>query len=71
MRILCATTFLDGTVRFEKDDVVTVPDSDGQRFIDNGWAVREGDQSVERPELGSISLNIQSAAHATKAVTHG
>lgn len=35
MRIHCTTTFLDGPVRYEKDDVCTVPDADGQRFIDN------------------------------------
>ena len=38
MRIVCLTTFLDGTRRFEVGDTLTVSDADGQRFIDNGWA---------------------------------
>lgn len=38
MKIKCTTTFLDGTDRFEKDDVRTVDDARAERFIANGWA---------------------------------
>lgn len=71
MRIHCTTTFLDGVTRFEKDDVVTVPDADGQRFVDNGWAVREGGGDAPAQPSDAVTLDIQSGSHSTKAVTHG
>lgn len=47
MRIHCTTTFLDGVTRFEKDDICTVSDEDGARFVENGWATAHGD--AEQP----------------------
>lgn len=70
MRIECTTTFLDGTVRFEKDDIVTVPDADGERFVGNGWAKPFGGESVPAA-TGDVSLDIQNATHQSKVKTHG
>lgn len=41
MRIKALTTFLDGRNRFEKDDLRTVSDEDGARYVANGWAEDE------------------------------
>lgn len=38
MKIKCTTTFLDGKEKFHQDDVRTVSDDDGARFVANGWA---------------------------------
>lgn len=38
MKIKCLTTFLDGKDKYHKDDVRTVSDDDGSRFVANGWA---------------------------------
>lgn len=39
MKIKILTTFKEGTGGYTEGDNVTVSDEDGQRFIDNGWAV--------------------------------
>jgi len=41
MKIKVLFTFLDGRDRFEKDDLRTVSDEDGARFVANGWAEDE------------------------------
>ena len=61
MKILCLTTFLDGRDRFEKDDVRSVPDEDGARFIAHGWAQEQGGEAVAAaaPATGETTLTIQ------------
>lgn len=71
MRIHCTTKFLDGRVQFEQDDICTVSDEDGARFIANGWAVREGGGDAPAQPSDAVTLDIQSGSHSTKAVTHG
>ena len=61
MRIECKTTFLDGTVRFEDGDIVTVPDADAQRFIDNGWAAEVGKEATA-PSTDPVDLDIHNSA---------
>ena len=38
MKILVLTDFKDGRDQFVKDDIRTVSDEDGARFVANGWA---------------------------------
>ena len=57
MRIVCKTTFLDGTRRFETGDVVTVDDSLGAKFLAHGW-VSELTVTGE-PGSESTDLNVQ------------
>lgn len=38
MKIECLSKFLDGTDSFEKDDIRTVDEEKGARFVANGWA---------------------------------
>lgn len=70
MRIHCTTTFLAGPTRFEKDDICTVPDADGARFIANGWAVAEGDAPAVAGDAQAVSLDIHNTQHAQGA-RHG
>lgn len=72
MRIHCTTTFLDGRIRYEKDDICTVPDEDGARFVAAGWAEDLGDAGAtsREPAAGSTDLEIQPAVsgHASKTL---
>jgi len=62
MKILCLTTFLDGRDRFEKDDVRSVADEDGARFIANGWAQEQGGEAAAAaPAIGETTLNVQNS----------
>jgi acetylornithine/succinyldiaminopimelate/putrescine aminotransferase len=70
MRIECKTAFLDGTVRFEDGDIVTVPDADAQRFIDNGWAKPVGGEAGPAA-VSEVSLDVHNATHASKVTNHG
>lgn len=47
MKIVCDTLFKDGTNIYEKDDVRTVSDEDGARFIAAGWAHEVGGEPAE------------------------
>ena len=64
MRIMCTTTFLDGVTRFEKDDICTVSDEDGARFVENGWATAEGGAAGE-PATGETTLAIHNVTQRT------
>lgn len=63
MRIKVLTTFLEGPVKFTESDFVTVPDEDGQRFIDNGWAVdatvQDAAPTIKNSPPGGTNLFIQ------------
>ena len=65
MRIHCTTKFLDGRVQFEQDDICTVSDEDGARFIANGWAVAYGDTPVALDSRPEVTLNIQDVIQRT------
>jgi hypothetical protein len=69
MRIEIHTPFLDGRDRFEKDDIRTVPDEDGARFIAHGWASTVGGNATDAAQ-GETTLNIHNAALGTKD-SHG
>jgi hypothetical protein len=58
MKIKVLTTFLDGSDRFEKDDVRTVNDADAERFIANGWASDGTADPVPQPG-GPVNLDVQ------------
>lgn len=71
MKIKVLNTFLEGRERFEKDDVRTVSDEDGDRFVGNGWAEDISGLVATGAESGdAVDLNINSATHAQEA-THG
>jgi hypothetical protein len=59
MRIVCLTTFKDGARTFAENDVCTVADEDGQRFVDNGWATVEGTTAT----VGTIASPVDLAVH--------
>lgn len=61
MRIQCLTTFLDGRDRYEKDDIFTIADTDGARFVANGWAKKVGGEATAAPVDGTVSLDVQNA----------
>lgn len=66
MRIMVHTTFLDGRDRFESGEVRSVPDADGKRFIDNGWAAMwSGEEKlVDRPpSRPPVDLKPQGTKH--------
>ena len=66
MKIVCDTTFLDGTTRFEKGDVRTVSDEDGARFIGHGWAHALGDEpNVAADGASTTDLKVDSITHKT------
>lgn len=70
MKINCTTTFLDGKDRFEKDDMRTVSEEDGARFIKNGWAVAAGDAPGPLPDLPAVDMNIHKSVMGQE-VRHG
>lgn len=70
MRITCLTTFLDGQRRFEKGDVVTVPDADAAKFQAHGWASADG-VAAEPPAVPEVALAIQNVTVGHKTVTEG
>ncbi len=53
---------MDGARRFEKDDVLTVDDTAGAYFVQNGWAVEAGATSTGAPSTPTTDLNIQNSA---------
>lgn len=63
MRIKCETNFKDQVdglpVSFEKDDVCTVNDKDGARFLAYGWATDvSGVNPTSEPAKGSVDLDV-------------
>lgn len=67
MRIVCHTRFLDGTDEFHKDDVRTVDDERGHKFIAHGWA-REVGASPAQPDVKATAetvLDIQDSTITT------
>jgi hypothetical protein len=62
MRIHCLSTFLDGTDRFEKDDIRTVDDSRARGFIANGWAVAAGGSASPPVQTGDTFLSIHDSS---------
>ena len=71
MRIKVLTTFLDGRDKFYVDDVRTVPDEDGARFINAGWAVAEGSAPAPVETPASVDLKVHSARHSITEKKHG
>lgn len=70
MKIHCLTPFLDGTVRYEKDDQCTVPAADGARFCAAGWARdMSGDVATAEPVSGDVTLDIEGAGHGQASQT--
>lgn len=66
MKIECLITFLDGTRRFETGDICTVEDTDGTRFVANGWAKAAGSEAAPvAPADGPVTLAIDSTTHTT------
>lgn len=72
MRIECLMPFKEGRESFEKGDIFTVPDAVAGYFINNGWAKEAHtlDQGPN-PPADPVTLDVQSASHKQKAVTHG
>lgn len=66
MKIICDTTFLDGSTRFEAGDVRTVDDSRGAYFVANKWAHEVG-HDVAALKSGTVTLDVQHSAHAQEA----
>lgn len=61
MKIEALETFLDGRNRYEKGDVRTVLDENGEYFCSCGWA-RDVDGNVEtaeRQKNGDVRLDIR------------
>lgn len=70
MKILCLTTFLDGAIRYEKDDQCTVSDEDGARFCAAGWARDlSGETESGAPHEGDAALDIQPLGHGQTSAT--
>ncbi len=69
MKITCLTTFLDGSDRFEKDDVRTVDDTRGAYFVAQGWATADGVEVAETT-LEVIDLTVQDGVMGQEA-NHG
>ena len=62
MKILVLTDFKDGRDLFVKDDIRTVSDEDGARFVANGWAQdAEGRVAAGTAEASSTDLDIQNS----------
>lgn len=71
MKIKCITTFLDGTERFEQDDVRTVSDERGAAFVAVGWAEdAAGRVATANPATGSTNLAIDNVTK-TQEANHG
>jgi hypothetical protein len=71
MKIDILTDFKEGVHQFTAGDSITVPDPVAQRFIDNGWAVRQDDPvPAPDPTAKETTLVIHSATHAQEA-RHG
>ena len=66
MKIICDTTFLDGTDRFENGDQRTVDDVRGAYFIANGWAHQVGSELAPATPSGDVTLDVQSAVIGTE-----
>jgi hypothetical protein len=63
MRIRCLTVFKDGTRTYQKDDIVSVKEEDGYRFVGHGWAV---DVSIEdHPGAASGGLSADLNVHSS------
>lgn len=71
VKIICSTTFLDGRRRFEKDDSVTVPDEDGQRFVEAGWAVVAGDEVLPLADAQPVDLDVQNGVSGVSSAKVG
>lgn len=66
MRIKCLTTFLDDKECFEKDDVRTVDDERGARFVAAGWASDlAGRVATGEAVTGETALDIQGSVIGT------
>jgi hypothetical protein len=65
VRIHCTTTFLDGVTRFEKDDICTVSDEDGARFVENGWATAHGEADQPSDAQQHTTLAIHNVTQRT------
>jgi hypothetical protein len=62
MKIKCTATFLDGKEKFHQDDVRTVSDDDGARFVANGWAKDVADRVATGSESsGVVNLAVDSS----------
>ena len=61
MRIEILTTFKEGTETFHKDDVRTVSDDDGARFVANGWAKDVAGRVAVGESQANASLDIQNS----------
>lgn len=59
MKIKCLTTFIDGKERFEEDDVRTVDDDRGARFVAHGWAedVAGRVATGQAPNVENLEIN--------------
>lgn len=62
MRIKCLMRFLDGKDEFLKDDIRTVDDERGARFVAAGWAEDEAGRVATESVSGNADLNIQNSA---------
>ncbi len=68
MKIKCTATFLDGKEKFYQDDVRTVSDEDGARFVANGWVEDvDGRVATGASASGETSLDIQNAVMGQEA----
>lgn len=56
-RIVCTTTFLHGTDRFESGDVRSVPADDAAYFVAQGWAQRHSTLDVQDGVIASGDSN--------------
>ena len=66
MKIKCLTTFLDGTERFETDDIRTVPDGRGAYFVGAGWAEDISGQTAPGAATDDVTdLSINSSTFST------
>jgi len=69
MKITCLTTFVDGSDRFEKDDVRTVDDTRGAYFVAQGWASTDS-TDAPAPAGGDVDLAVQDGVMGQEA-NHG
>lgn len=71
MKIKCLTTFLDGTERFEQDDVRTVADERGAAFVAAGWAEDLAGRVATGAEQNTASELDIHGVNAGQGVQHG
>ncbi len=69
MKIICDTTFLDGTDRFEAGDQRTVSDERGAYFCSHGWA-HEAGAEPSTAQAGDVTLDIRNTGSSQEA-SHG